>query len=111
MDSNGKRILSKYYEHSEEFVNSTRKQESLEKSIHEKTRKQNSKPINFSNRKFIFKICLVLDQIALVNEHVVLYKTSNDVTICLVGRSEDSNELLLYTAVETIHEALCEIIK
>lgn len=43
LDSNGKRILSKYYDHAEELVNSTRKQESLEKSIHDKTRKQNSK--------------------------------------------------------------------
>ena len=52
-----------------------------------------------------------LDQISLINEHVVLYKTFQDVTICLVGRSEDSNELLLYTAVETIFDALSEIIK
>ena len=54
---------------------------------------------------------IILDQIALINEHVVLYKNSLDITICLVGRSEDSNELLLYTAVETIYEALSEIIK
>ncbi len=53
----------------------------------------------------------LLDQIALVNEYVVLYKSSNDVTICLVGRSEESNELLLYTAVETIYDALIETIK
>lgn len=43
LDSAGKRIYAKYYDHAEEFVNSTRKQESFEKSIHEKTRKQNSK--------------------------------------------------------------------
>jgi coatomer subunit zeta len=47
----------------------------------------------------------------LINEHVVLYKSAGDVTICLVGRGEDSNELLLYSAVETIFEALSEIIK
>ena len=58
-----------------------------------------------------FYTLFLLDQIALVNEYVVLYKSSNDVTICLIGRSEDSNELLLYTAVETIHDALIEIIK
>ena len=51
------------------------------------------------------------DQIALINEHVVLYKNSHDLTICLLGRSEDSNELLLYTAVETISDALSEVIK
>lgn len=56
-------------------------------------------------------IFLFLDQIALINEHVVLYKNSNDLTICLVGRSEDANELLLYSTVETIHEALSELIK
>lgn len=47
----------------------------------------------------------------MINEHVVLYKSAGDVTICLVGRGEDSNELLLYSAVETIFEALSEIIK
>ena len=52
-----------------------------------------------------------IDQIALINEHVVLYKNSHDLTICLIGRSEDSNELLIYTAVETIYETLSEIIK
>ena len=54
---------------------------------------------------------MILDQIALVNDHVVLYKSSNDLTVCLAGRSVDSNELLLYTAVEAIFEALSEIIK
>lgn len=47
LDSNGKRVLAKYYDHSMEFVNSSRKQESFEKSIHEKTRKQNSNSIKY----------------------------------------------------------------
>lgn len=68
-----------------------------------------SKTVNCDHLLSLFII--YVDQIALINEHVVLYKSSNDLTICLVGRSEDSNELLLYTAVETIHEALSEIIK
>lgn len=56
-------------------------------------------------------ISVFLDQIALVDSHVVLYKSASDVTICAVGPSEESNELMIYGAVETIYEALSEIIK
>lgn len=42
LDSAGERIYSKYYDHATEFVSQPRKQQSFEKSIHEKTRKQNS---------------------------------------------------------------------
>lgn len=67
-----------------------------------------SRIVTLQKSLFIFNFS---DQIALINDYVVLYKTLNDVTICLVGRGEESNELLLYTAVETIFEALSEIIK
>lgn len=54
---------------------------------------------------------MFLDQVALVDSYVVLYKSAADVTFCVVGRSEDSNELMLYGAIDTIFEALSEIIK
>lgn len=108
-DSTGNRIYAKYYDHATEYVNSPKKQQALEKSIHEKTRKQNSnswkKRPNFSLTYFIS------DQIALVNSQVVLYKSASDITICAVGPSEESNELMIYGAVETIFDTLSEIIK
>lgn len=41
----------------------------------------------------------------------MLYKSSLDVVMCVVGRSEDGNELMLHGAVDTLYDALCEIIK
>ena len=41
----------------------------------------------------------------------MLHKACGEVTVCVVGRSEDCNELLLYGVVEAITDALNEVFK
>jgi hypothetical protein len=109
----GSRIYAKYHEHDGYLSSSpARKQSAFEKAIHDKIRA--AKPTSTAPKGNAAK-CIVaywiVDQIALVEGYAVLYKVAGDVAICMLGRSEESNELLIYGAVETLHDALHDLFK
>ncbi|KAI9345136.1 Longin-like domain-containing protein [Zopfochytrium polystomum] len=83
LDSEGKRILAKYY--SREYP-TLKEQRVFERDLFDKTRKANS-------------------EIILFDSHVVVYKNSLDVFIYFVG-SADENELMLSSTLQSFHEAL-----
>ncbi|KAK9717124.1 Golgi-to-ER vesicle coat component [Basidiobolus ranarum] len=86
LDSEGKRILAKYYKSSSSDFPKLKDQHRFEKTLFEKTRRNNG-------------------EIILLDGQVVIYRSSVDVFFYLVG-SADENELLLSTVLNGYYEAL-----
>ncbi|KAJ3112403.1 Coatomer subunit zeta-1 [Phlyctochytrium bullatum] len=83
LDSEGKRLIAKYY--SSEYA-TTKDQKTFEKALFEKTRKGNNEIILFDGL-------------------VVVYKSSVDTFLYLVGGA-DENELMLSSCLQSFHDAL-----
>ncbi|KAJ3334393.1 Coatomer subunit zeta-1 [Blyttiomyces sp. JEL0837] len=83
VDSEGKRLFSKYY--GNEFPTG-KEQKIFEKALFEKTRRMNS-------------------EIILFDGHVIVYKNVVDVFIYFVGSAEE-NELILSSILQSFYEAL-----
>ncbi|KAJ3298261.1 snare-like protein [Rhizoclosmatium globosum] len=83
LDSEGKRLLAKYY--SPDYP-TLKEQRVFEKALFDKTKKLNS-------------------EIVLLDNQVIVYKNSHDVFIYFVG-TMDENELILSSALQSFYEAL-----
>ncbi|KAJ3019337.1 UNVERIFIED_CONTAM: Coatomer subunit zeta-1 [Siphonaria sp. JEL0065] len=83
LDSEGKRLLAKYY--SPDYP-TLKEQRVFEKALFDKTKKLNS-------------------EIVLLDNQVIVYKNSHDVFIYFVG-TMDENELILMSALQSFYEAL-----
>ncbi|KAJ3060085.1 Coatomer subunit zeta-1, partial [Podochytrium sp. JEL0797] len=83
LDSEGKRLLAKYY--SPDYP-TLKEQKVFEKALFDKTKKLNS-------------------EIVLLDNQVIVYKNSHDVFIYFVG-TMDENELILMSALQSFYEAL-----
>ncbi|KAI8808947.1 Longin-like domain-containing protein [Cladochytrium replicatum] len=88
LDSEGKRILSKYY--TSDYP-SLKEQKPFEKSLFDKTKRMNSEIIMFDGQ-------------------VVVYKNSVDLFIYFLG-SADENELILASITQSFQEALSILLK
>ncbi|TPX49985.1 hypothetical protein SeMB42_g00577 [Synchytrium endobioticum] len=88
LDSEGKRMLSKYY--SQDYP-SIKEQKAFEKALFEKTKTSNCEIIMFDG-------------------HVVVFKNSIDVFIYVVG-SPDENELILMSVMQAYYDALGLLLK
>lgn len=94
LDSQGERVYGKYYkpphssndEGSKNLANSTKLQLDFEKQLFKKTHKKDS-------------------EILLYENHLVLYKEYIDVTLYLIGDSNE-NELILQTAFDAFKNSL-----
>ncbi|ORY02397.1 coatomer protein [Basidiobolus meristosporus CBS 931.73] len=86
LDSEGKRLLAKYYKTGVTEFPKLKDQQRFEKTLFEKTRRSNG-------------------EIILLDGQVVVYQSSVDVFFYLVG-SGDENELLLSTVLNGYHDAL-----
>ncbi|KAJ3031461.1 UNVERIFIED_CONTAM: Coatomer subunit zeta-1 [Siphonaria sp. JEL0065] len=83
LDSEGKRLLAKYY--SPDYP-TLKEQRVFEKALFDKTKKLNS-------------------EIVLLDNQVIVYKNSHDIFIYFVG-TMDENELILMSALQSFYEAL-----
>ncbi|KAJ3127219.1 hypothetical protein HK101_005619, partial [Irineochytrium annulatum] len=83
LDSEGKRLLSKYY--SPDYP-SSKEQRIFEKALFDKTRKGNGEIIMFDG-------------------HVVVYRNSIDSFVYIVGSAQE-NELILANVLQAFHDAL-----
>lgn len=101
LDSSGNRLFAKYcefphaipqtgYVHSNQY-STVKEQKAFEKGLWEKTKKTNNEVILYEN-------------------HTVVYKTSVDVIIYVVG-GQDENELMLYEVLTTLKETLEILLK
>ncbi|TPX30942.1 hypothetical protein SmJEL517_g05585 [Synchytrium microbalum] len=88
LDSEGKRMISKYYTPDYPTI---KEQKSFEKALFEKTKKSNSEIIMFDG-------------------HVIVYKNTIDVFIYVVG-SPDENELILMSVMQAYYDALGLLLK
>ncbi|KAJ3040705.1 Golgi-to-ER vesicle coat component [Rhizophlyctis rosea] len=86
LDSEGKRILSKYY--TKDYPTAA-DQRTFEAALFQKTKKQTAEIILFEN-------------------HIVLYRTSVDVTIYVIGYL-DENELILSALLNTLYQVFSNI--
>ncbi|KAJ3212435.1 Coatomer subunit zeta-1, partial [Clydaea vesicula] len=86
LDTEGKKIVSKYYDNKV-----VKDQKVFEKQLYDKTKRQNSEIIMFDG-------------------HVVVYKNSIDVNFYLIGSSEE-NELILSAILQTFFDALSILLK
>lgn len=88
LDSDGERVLAKYYDGT---LAQLAAQRQVEKQLHEKTKGQNS-------------------DVLMLESSIVLYRVNLDVTffvLCVPGE----NELILANALDTFFEALSELVK
>ncbi|KAJ3021725.1 Coatomer subunit zeta-1 [Thoreauomyces humboldtii] len=88
LDSEGKRVLSKYYQPDYPTL---KEQKVFEKGLFEKTRKTTSEIIMFENQ-------------------IVVYKNSIDVFLYVIG-SVDENELILAHVLSSYYETLAILLK
>ncbi|KAJ3054297.1 Coatomer subunit zeta-1 [Rhizophlyctis rosea] len=87
LDSEGKRLLSKYYTNDYPTPSDQR---TFEGALYQKTKKQNAEIILFEN-------------------HIVLYRTSVDVTIYVIGYL-DENELILSSLLSTLYQVFSNLL-
>ncbi|KND01578.1 coatomer subunit zeta [Spizellomyces punctatus DAOM BR117] len=88
LDSEGKRMLSKYYTNDYPTL---KEQKVFEKSLFDKTRKSSSEIIMFDNQ-------------------IIVFKNSIDVFIYILG-SADENELILSHLLSSFYESLSILLK
>ena len=87
LDSDGKRILAKYY--SPEF-HGAKEQKAFEKSVFEKTKRS------------------AAGEVLLLDSNIISYRNVVDVWIYFVG-STDENELMISSILASFIDALCGI--
>ncbi|RHZ82186.1 hypothetical protein Glove_113g49 [Diversispora epigaea] len=90
LDSEGNRILSKYYGPRNNYPTS-KEQKQFEKGLFEKTRRANGEIILYDN-------------------HVVLYRNNIDVFFYVVGSAEE-NELLLNNILNAFYDAVSNLLR
>ncbi|KAJ3357416.1 Coatomer subunit zeta-1 [Entophlyctis luteolus] len=83
LDSEGKRLLAKYY--AADYP-TAKEQRVFEKALFDKTKKLNS-------------------EVVLLDSQIIVYKNSHDVFVYFVG-TMDENELILMSALQSFYEAL-----
>ncbi|KRY38668.1 Coatomer subunit zeta-1, partial [Trichinella spiralis] len=88
LDSDGKRILSKYYD---DAFNNTKEQKAFEKKLYTKTHKANA-------------------EIVMLDGFVCVYKSSVDLYFAVIGGSNE-NELILQSVLNCFYESVCQILK
>ncbi|RKO94926.1 snare-like protein [Caulochytrium protostelioides] len=89
MDTEGKRIIAKYYNH---VMPTLKEQAAFEKNLFDKVRRQPG------------------GEILMLDGHIVTYKNSVDTFMVIVGSLEE-NELLLANVLQVFHEALTILLK
>ncbi|KAI9192966.1 Longin-like domain-containing protein [Polychytrium aggregatum] len=94
LDSEGKRLLSKYY--SSEYP-TAKDQKAFEKTLFEKTKKSSS-------------ASAIGDHIIMIDNQIVVYKFNIDIFIYIIGSLEE-NELILASILNTYYEALCMLFR
>ncbi|KAJ1647152.1 Golgi-to-ER vesicle coat component [Coemansia asiatica] len=93
LDGDGNRLLAKYYARgpAEQVYKTVKEQRKFESTLFAKTKKTNS-------------------QVVLYDGQTVLFTSSTDVYIYLVGDPEE-NELLLLSALQGFYDAVCQLVK
>ncbi|ORX85224.1 coatomer protein [Basidiobolus meristosporus CBS 931.73] len=91
LDSEGNRLLAKYYKPSTGDFKTLKEQKAFEKALFEKTRRTNSEIILFEGQ-------------------VVVYRSSVDVYFYVVGSAEE-NELLLSSVLSAYYEAVSTLLR
>jgi hypothetical protein len=89
LDSEGNRLLAKYYKLSE--YKSVKDQKVFEKNLYDKTRKSNG-------------------EIMLYDGHVICYRSSGDVTVYFVGMAHE-NEWMIAAVLNAFTDALSTLLK
>ncbi|KRY89865.1 Coatomer subunit zeta-1 [Trichinella pseudospiralis] len=88
LDSDGKRILSKYYD---DAFNNTKEQKAFEKKLYAKTHKANA-------------------EIVMLDGFVCVYKSNVDLYFGVIGGCNE-NELILQSVLNCFYESVCQILK
>nr|XP_057904713.1 coatomer subunit zeta-2 isoform X1 [Doryrhamphus excisus] len=91
LDNDGNRLLSKYYD--PEFYPSMKDQRNFEKNIFNKTHKADT-----------------LDEIAFLEGMTIIYKSSIDLFIYVVGSAQE-NELMLMSVLNCLFDSLSHILR
>ncbi|XP_054614829.1 coatomer subunit zeta-2 isoform X1 [Dunckerocampus dactyliophorus] len=91
LDNDGNRLLSKYYD--PEFYPSMKDQRNFEKNIFNKTHKAET-----------------LDEIAFLEGMTIIYKSSIDLFIYVVGSAQE-NELMLMSVLNCLFDSLSHILR
>ncbi|KAI5619284.1 coatomer subunit zeta-2 [Silurus asotus] len=112
LDSDGNRLLSKYYD--TELYPSMKEQKNFEKNVFNKTHKADSKcmqsPVLLNNSWSFFPPYDLSDEIAFLEGMTIVYKSSIDLFFYVVGSAQE-NELMLMAVLNCLFESLNQILR
>ena len=105
LDNEGQRIISKYYNIAGTPFETPQSQKSFERQIFLKSSKQSASGSGASRSVSSFE-----NDIMTVDNYVAIFRQYSDMTIFIIGHSED-NELILGLVLDCIHECFDRIFR
>ena len=106
LDNEGQRLIAKYYNVARGTpFETTQSQKSFERQLFLKSSKQNASGSSVSRSVNSFE-----NDIMMVDNYVAIFRCYSDMTIFIIGHSED-NELILGQLLDCIHECFDRIFR
>lgn len=99
LESDGKRLVAKYFVPRDHDLANLKNQEAFEAKLFKKSVRQHGNILHLTN------ISKFLAEVVSFDGYTAVYKSRSDVTFYVVG-SADENELLLLTALNSFRDSL-----
>ena len=106
LDNEGARVIAKYYNSSGTPFETTQSQKSFERQLFLKSSKQSNTGSSGASRS----VNSFENDIMTVDNYVAIFRQYSDMTIFIIGHSED-NELILGLVLDCIHECFDRIFR
>lgn len=115
MDTEGRRLLAKYYDvphqGSDGTPSSQKSQLAFERTLHTRTSAQPDSTFFILYDMWLIGVVQYgVDGVVMVGGSVAVYRANLDLVVWVVG-SSDQNEMVLACALETFYETLSEMLK